>query len=529
MINVVWLQTNPDHPARGYWDQTLLEWLFRGYTHWKSPESFLASFVSAPHKHSRLETGAVVIIPGAYQSENANEINAFLGNLSWCLIIVTSDEQNNFPVDALQHPNKIVWVTYPNLNTHRTADRFIPLGYTPGTHNVDTPKDLDWFFAGQINSPSREACAVQMRNMDRGMLIESEGFAQGLEREDYLDNLQRAKAVPAPDGWVHPDSFRLYEALETGAVPISNNPKYWKLLFEDIPYPICADSWGDLRDIVRNLKVVDNNRVFAWWQRQKRLLVYHLEDDIARLTGTLDVPAVTVLIPTSSIPSHPSTEVIEQTLQSVLAQLPDCEIILMIDNLRPEFASRRKTYDEYTRRLLHLTNHFPVYPIIFDSFTHQANMTREALKHVRTPLVLFVEHDTPLDGDIPWLAMSSVIQSGQADVIRLMHEAEILNDYKHLMLDQTPREVEGIPLTRTVQWSQRPHLAATDYYRHIIDKYFPLDYTYFIEDRLYGVVVNDHQERGKVGWNDHRLWIYTPEGNMKRTLNLDGRQDDSKF
>jgi hypothetical protein len=32
-----------------------------------------------------------------------------------------------------------------------------------------------------------------------------------------------------------------------------------------------------------------------------------------------------------------------------------------------------------------------------------------------------------------------------------------------------------------------------------------------------------------MGWYNWRLWIYTPEGNIKRSYHLDGRGGDPKF
>ena len=47
-----------------------------------------------------------------------------------------------------------------------------------------------------------------------------------------------------------------------------------------------------------------------------------------------------------------------------------------------------------------------VLPIIHPTHQHQARMMRHALTKIRTPLVLYVEHDCPLVGDIPWSDLS---------------------------------------------------------------------------------------------------------------------------
>ena len=75
---------------------------------------------------------------------------------------------------------------------------------------------------------------------------------------------------------------------------------------------------------------------------------------------------------------------------------------------------------------------------------------------------------------------------------------------------------------RTVQWSQRPHLARTDQYRLWIDKFFPVTSNTMIEDRLHGIVAN-------ADWEEFKVAIYAPKGSIQRSTHLDGRGVDSKY
>lgn len=239
---------------------------------------------------------------------------------------------------------------------------------------------------------------------------------------------------------------------------------------------------------------------------------------------------ITVLIPTSSIPSHPDTRIIEETINSVRTHLPYSEIILMIDGIRTEQNQRTDQYNEYIRRLLHIANKQKCYPLIFDEHQHQANMTREALKHVTTPLILFVEHDTPItpDREIPFQSIANSILSGQADLVRLHHEALILDVHKYLMFDLLPVEICGIPMMRTQQWSQRPHVTSVAFYKRILSDYFNPGMKTMIEDKMYGVVEQACKD-GLMGWYNFRLWIYTPDGDIKRSYHTDGREGEPKY
>lgn len=235
---------------------------------------------------------------------------------------------------------------------------------------------------------------------------------------------------------------------------------------------------------------------------------------------------ITVVIPTSVLPSHPSLAIIEETLASVRHHLPDSEIILQIDGLRDEQADRKKDYDEYKTQILWncLHKYKNVLPIVFDEHSHQSNMMRETIDLIRTPLMLYVEGDAPLvtDLEIDWAKCVEFIMSGEANTIRFHHEGVIPKEHDNLMLGVK----DGF--MRTVQWSQRPHLSTVLYYKEFV---LPtLREKYFIEDTYHGTVMNDWVDYGRIGWNKHRLWIYYPDSdNIKRSYHTDGREGGLKF
>lgn len=229
---------------------------------------------------------------------------------------------------------------------------------------------------------------------------------------------------------------------------------------------------------------------------------------------------ITVLIPVSPIPSHPSTEVIDQTVASIRERLPESEIIIMFDGVPADKQGFKHTYEEFKSRLLWKINFEmgSATPLVFDKHMHQSGMVREALKLVRTPVILFAEQDTPLHNDIPFAEILPAIRSGYINMLRFHFEADIHPEHQYLMLDQEPIEILGQPYLRTRQWSQRPHLASTQYYRDICAKYWD-DQPRFIEHIMYGRVAE-----GGDNYDEHRLHIYAPEGTLVRSKHLDGRR-----
>lgn len=550
MIRVVWVSyKQPDIIARGYWDHGLLERIFdrriwtpvgaHEYTHY-------TDFGDVPEGE-----GAVVVVPAQHHHDQVKRLNRDLARLSWCLLILTGDECALFPWRSIIHPNLRLWIMTPRPETHADSGaRFIGEGWHVDTPDViaTIPLDAertDWFFAGQVTHQRREECVAALKDVPNGELIETPGFTQGLDRHDYLQRLGRAKIAPAPSGPGTPDSFRLFEALEAGTVPLADavTPEgwtgYWDLLLGKPPFPVVED-WGAAPEIIEAILGVWPEyaaRLTAWWQQYKRNLVYMMDSDVTDLSdlpGRVDQPSdrVTVIMPTSVIPSHPDTRIIEETIGSIREQpgLAHAEIMVMADGIRAEQADCRDRYDEYLRRLTLLAMRLRnVVVYVADEHLHQGCLTRNALKHVRTPTVLFVEHDTPICGDIPWTELTMAVMSGQANVIRFHHEALVLKVHQHLMLDKIPVKIHGAPLLRTVQWSQRPHLASTDFYREMIDTYFGSKSRTMIEDVMHGVVDQAWREHGVEGWDQFKLWMFAPNGDIKRSLHSDGRGEDPKY
>ena len=226
---------------------------------------------------------------------------------------------------------------------------------------------------------------------------------------------------------------------------------------------------------------------------------------------------ITVLIPVSPIPTHPSTEVIDQTVASVRERLPDSEIIIMFDGVAPWLMEYKTQYEGFKQRYVdYCAKERNMLPVVFDQHMHQSLMMREALDMVTTPMVLFLEQDTPLHNDIPFDKLVEPIKTGYANLIRFHFEAQIHPEHEHLMLDKEPLDILGVPLLRTRQWSQRPHLASTQYYRDICNKYWD-NKPRFIEHIMYGIVVDGN-------FDEHRLHMYAPKGTLVRSLHVDGRR-----
>jgi len=441
----------------------------------------------------------ICVVPGRFHADDSERIRHELQFYDRVVLIVTSDEESLFPWWEITHPLIKRFVMTPNpehIAAHGTVNdtwlgEGVPQRTADALARAEYQEDpaVDWFFSGQITHPEREwmQTATRAEHMPPGEFHGTAGFTQGFEADEYAQRLSNAKVALAPGGPATPDSFRLYEALQAVTFPIAGartpgyrSSLYWSLVHPDAPFATIHD-WANLPGYTRDaLEQWPQNaaRCGAWWLGHKRKTCQLIKEHLS----LPDDENITVVIPTSVIPSHPSSHVIEETVASIRANLPHAEILILCDGVRDEQAAKQDRYDHYLRRLVWLcANRWNnVTPMIMRDHQHQGNLMRRALACITTPLVLFVEHDTPLytpdEGEIPWASMINMIECGEADVIRLLHEADVLPDYERFMLGpETSPCSDGRLYRKTMQWSQpadhqrvlRHRLSDDDRRRHV--------------------------------------------------------------
>jgi hypothetical protein len=302
---VIWQSYHkPEIISRGYWDNGLIEDIFeRGnFEHYDGFEDF----ISKPVNDERGD-GAIVVINGRTHTEDIEAINADLERLRWVVLMITGDEEAIFPWGEIRHPLLRTWVMLPRMNQHNDVSFKIPNGFRPATrvalaHNGYHPDhSQDWFFCGQVTHERREQLAQELQYLldsganNNGKMVKTDHFgAETMPYHLYIANVANTKIMPAPSGPESPDSFRLYEALEAGCLPIvdafsTNNktPGFWQFLFgNDIPFPV-VDYWDKLIPLLPELikgYPQNANKAYAWWQLFKRNMYYKLIDDITEVS-----------------------------------------------------------------------------------------------------------------------------------------------------------------------------------------------------------------------------------------------------
>jgi hypothetical protein len=163
----------------------------------------------------------------------------------------------------------------------------LPLGYTNDLSRPDELRPASarrylWFFAGKLVG-SRPEMLNAFRPLEPHLaLVPSADGQPGprLSKSEFHATLADSVFAPCPMGNVVLETFRFYEALENGTIPlVERRPfrNYYADFFGKHPVPTFA-SWNEAANFVRTMK--DNHaeldalqeRVTAWWRWTKEAM-----------------------------------------------------------------------------------------------------------------------------------------------------------------------------------------------------------------------------------------------------------------
>ena len=158
----------------------------------------------------------------------------------------------------------------------------IPIGYKSGVHlNKEIKKKYKWSFIGTPHRSSRHDLLFQLSQIKPSFCHITKKF-----NEKIIDSLEMSKVlsstefIPCPNGFFHPETYRLYEALECGCIPIVENAfQYYDRLFPNNPF-IKVDKWIDAKSIIKdwNEEQINKKRKECqlWWHKYQK----QLQEDI---------------------------------------------------------------------------------------------------------------------------------------------------------------------------------------------------------------------------------------------------------
>ncbi|ROO60623.1 hypothetical protein EDC02_2534 [Micromonospora sp. Llam0] len=182
---------------------------------------------------------------------------------------------------------------------------------------------------------------------------------------------------------------------------------------------------------------------------------------------------LTIVTPTSVIPTHPSTDIILEAIQSIVenAGLHGCRHLIICDGHPDPGEESTQAYSEYLRRLRKLSD-----SKAFGTESEVVELGRPvgvggtmlaAYERVDTPYALHFEHDWKLIRPIDSGAVLAAFERwNDINYVRLsVRRIEEAGSDSVLKPDAVKRE---IPLVRTCSWSASPHFSRTEFYRRVV-------------------------------------------------------------
>lgn len=287
--SVIW------HHNDGFWDTALPKYILgrMGLCHYFQGLEWAKELAGSNQ--------GVIVIPGRHSCNDYDKLNEAGKSFKRLVFLIIGDEEGIFHSDRLEHPKMKIWWLMPPFHPKQKVDRVGPNGWPTDApmmieyarkrnHGI---RPLDWSFYGQMTHMRRIQCVNATQGLKNGQLLPTNGFTQGVPRDQYYEVMVRSKFVLCPSGPCTPDSFRFAEALEAGCVPIVDNltqhtdypPGYWAYALdrEVMPFPVVED-WSQLEDLIE-LCLFDwearAKRCRVWWEAFKEGLVNKMREDLS--------------------------------------------------------------------------------------------------------------------------------------------------------------------------------------------------------------------------------------------------------
>ena len=161
----------------------------------------------------------------------------------------------------------------PSWGNDRTFS--VPLGFNSDIlrgNSKKSEKSLSWAFAGQVKGDRAEMLR-SFEHIPKHQVVKTTSFgpSSGLSGSKLRLLYEQAYFVPCPWGNVSPDSFRVMEALESGAIPVVRTHlglDYFRFIFGDHPF-VSGSSWEEIS--IKVSEYVSNPEELAALERRVKL------------------------------------------------------------------------------------------------------------------------------------------------------------------------------------------------------------------------------------------------------------------
>ena len=237
--------------------------------------------------HEELNSGdSLIIIDSSVEKkiEFYSKLKLICSNI---FLIHLGDESGQRDLNEIYNNCNYVWRAFCN-NKYFDNKKVscLPIGYKSGVSlkNIDERK-YKWSFLGNPHKASRHDLLFQLSNIKPNFCHKTKQFnVKIIEVEEMSNILSSTVFMPCPNGFVHPETYRLYEALECECIPIVQNTyKYYDRLIPNNPF-IKINIWKEAKEIMESWsaeKIINKQQECKlWWSKYKKTLQNFLSQRI---------------------------------------------------------------------------------------------------------------------------------------------------------------------------------------------------------------------------------------------------------
>ena len=151
----------------------------------------------------------------------------------------------------------------------------IPIGYKSGVfYKKESKIKYKWAFTGTPHKTSRHDLLFQFSNIEPFFCHKTEKFdRKNISVDQMNDILSSTEFIPCPYGFFHPETYRVFEALECGCIPIVESAyDYYDRVFPNNPFikiNMCKEARPILEGWSKDQIKEKSEECIAWWTNQK--------------------------------------------------------------------------------------------------------------------------------------------------------------------------------------------------------------------------------------------------------------------
>lgn len=285
-LNIIWLGEGNNFDAKNFWEY--------GYLLTDLFSLFDINFIQLSDSYDVYLDNALLIYSCDTPNLDSKYLNYFSEykkrGLKYNLYHLSNEQLNHnysYYADA-----KVVFRNYPDIRIKYPNVFTVPLGYKTGFVNKNknpkkfNEKKYDFNFIGALKW-DRFMLVEFLKKQPRTFIHTISRWAapESLPTEKMQEILEDTLLVPCPMGNVLPETFRFYETLESGSIPVIkryNNFDYYSMFYIDHPFPV-VDEWTELPSVLDQLKkqnvddiILNINSWYDSYKKNYRSAIYSL-------------------------------------------------------------------------------------------------------------------------------------------------------------------------------------------------------------------------------------------------------------